>query len=178
MSKTASKTNHIWDDQSIELVKKLWAEGVSASIIAARIGGITRSSVLGKVHRLRLPLSRSASKGGGSHKSERLARHRPVRFRPTRVHPEARIRKVAKPLHEVEGQPVIDTPVPAHSTLMIPFDDLQPHSCRYPYGTSNYLFCGKPKERGSYCSEHVAICCAPGSNLRSVGLQRSLMEAA
>ena len=44
-----------WTDERVELLKKLWGEGLSASQIAARLGqGITRNAVIGKVHRLNL----------------------------------------------------------------------------------------------------------------------------
>ncbi len=43
-----------WTDERVELLKKLWADGLSASQIAAELGGITRNAVIGKVHRLKL----------------------------------------------------------------------------------------------------------------------------
>ena len=43
-----------WTDDRVELLKKLWADGLSASQIAAELGGITRNAVIGKVHRLGL----------------------------------------------------------------------------------------------------------------------------
>ncbi len=43
-----------WTDERVELLKKLWAEGLSASQIAGRLGGVTRNAVIGKVHRLGL----------------------------------------------------------------------------------------------------------------------------
>src|ERR1700733_13776414 len=43
-----------WTDERGELLKKLWADGLSASQIAAELGGITRNAVIGKVHRLGL----------------------------------------------------------------------------------------------------------------------------
>src|ERR1700744_4433562 len=41
-----------WTDERGELLKKLWSDGLSASQIAAELGGITRNAVIGKVHRL------------------------------------------------------------------------------------------------------------------------------
>ena len=41
-----------WNDERVELLKKLWADGLSASQIAGRLGGVTRNAVIGKVHRL------------------------------------------------------------------------------------------------------------------------------
>ena len=44
-----------WTDERVELLKKLWTEGLSASQIAGRLGnGVTRNAVIGKVHRLNL----------------------------------------------------------------------------------------------------------------------------
>src|SRR6516165_12541650 len=43
-----------WNDERVETLKKLWAEGFSASQIAAELGGVTRNAVIGKVHRLGL----------------------------------------------------------------------------------------------------------------------------
>src|SRR3981081_234422 len=43
-----------WTDDRVELLKKLWADGLSASQIAGELGGITRNAVIGKVHRLGL----------------------------------------------------------------------------------------------------------------------------
>ncbi len=43
-----------WTDERVELLKRLWGEGLSASQIAAEIGGVTRNAVIGKVHRLGL----------------------------------------------------------------------------------------------------------------------------
>src|SRR5882672_2605604 len=43
-----------WTDERVELLKKLWDDGYSASQIAAELGYITRNSVIGKIHRLGL----------------------------------------------------------------------------------------------------------------------------
>ena len=52
-----------WTDERVEQLKKLWAEGLSASQIAAQLGGVSRNAVIGKVHRLHLP---GRAKSGGS----------------------------------------------------------------------------------------------------------------
>ena len=53
-----------WTDERVELLKKLWSDGLSASQIAAELGGITRNAVIGKVHRLGLSgRAKSASIG-------------------------------------------------------------------------------------------------------------------
>ena len=52
-----------WTDERVELLKKMWGEGQSASQIAKELGGVTRNAVIGKVHRLGLS---NRSGGGGT----------------------------------------------------------------------------------------------------------------
>ena len=44
-----------WTDAKVQTMKSLWAEGLSASQIAGRLGGVSRNAVIGKVHRMGLP---------------------------------------------------------------------------------------------------------------------------
>lgn len=57
-----------WTDERIETLKRRWAEGWSATEIASRLPGISRSAVLGKVHRLGLEKRRTAT--GGRHRNQ------------------------------------------------------------------------------------------------------------
>lgn len=50
-----------WTDERVELLKRMWSEGQSASQIAKELGGVTRNAVIGKVHRLGL-----SNRSGGS----------------------------------------------------------------------------------------------------------------
>ena len=43
-----------WTEERVEMLKRLWQEGLSASQIAGELGGVTRNAVIGKVHRLGL----------------------------------------------------------------------------------------------------------------------------
>ncbi len=43
-----------WTQERVELLRKLWGEGLSGGQIANFLG-VTRSTVMGKVHRLKLP---------------------------------------------------------------------------------------------------------------------------
>ena len=43
-----------WDNDRAEKLKFLWNEGLTASHIATRLGGVTRNAVIGKAHRLKL----------------------------------------------------------------------------------------------------------------------------
>ena len=43
-----------WTPDRVELLKKLWGSGKTASQIAEIIGGVSRNAVMGKSHRLNL----------------------------------------------------------------------------------------------------------------------------
>ena len=43
-----------WNDARVDLLRKLWADGLSASQIADKLGDVSRNAVIGKVHRLEL----------------------------------------------------------------------------------------------------------------------------
>lgn len=50
-----------WTDERVEILKRMWGEGQSASVIAKELGGVTRNAVIGKVHRLGLSNRNTAS---------------------------------------------------------------------------------------------------------------------
>ena len=64
-----------WTDERVEILKKMWGEGQSASQIAKELGGVTRNAVIGKVHRL--GLSNRAGSGGGTAKATTKAEAKP-----------------------------------------------------------------------------------------------------
>ena len=57
-----------WTDERVETLKRMWAEGQSASQIAKELGGVTRNAVIGKVHRL--GLSNRVPGAGGEAETE------------------------------------------------------------------------------------------------------------
>ncbi|HRK63637.1 MAG TPA: GcrA family cell cycle regulator, partial [Terricaulis sp.] len=38
----------MWTEERVATLRKLWAEGLSASQIAKQLGGVTRNAVIGK----------------------------------------------------------------------------------------------------------------------------------
>ncbi|MFZ7091762.1 GcrA family cell cycle regulator [Primorskyibacter sp. 2E233] len=90
-----------WTDERVELLKKMWGEGQSASQIAKELGGVTRNAVIGKVHRLGL----SNRAGGGA--------AAPAPAKPEakpKAKPEAKPKPVkaeAKPKPEPEPKPAV-----------------------------------------------------------------------
>jgi GcrA cell cycle regulator len=78
-----------WTDERVEILKKMWGEGQSASQIAKELGGVTRNAVIGKVHRL--GLSNRTTAGAATAKVEPKAKAAPkpaAKAKPAEVEPE------------------------------------------------------------------------------------------
>jgi GcrA cell cycle regulator len=156
-----------WTDERVELLKKLWTDGLSASRIAAELGGITRNAVIGKVHRLGL---------AGRAKSPSSA---PPRPRKPRSH--ALMLRVSRPTLrgntalaqafdlEVEAEPeVIDNVIPLGQRRSLL--ELTEETCRWPIGDpggAEFFFCGGQAIVGlPYCAHHSRVAYQPANARR------------
>jgi GcrA cell cycle regulator len=137
MGRASDKIGGVWTDPCIEALKTLWADGLSCSRIAAKLGnGITRNAVIGKVTRLGLPPRLTTTS----------------RARSVYVYKPAAPRTVP-----------VDPSVPEPEYLCPPGTFPDGPACRYPKGdtnTPNWQMCGQPVEQyGSpYCNFHRARC--------------------
>ena len=167
-----------WTDERVELLKKMWTEGQSASQIAKELGGVTRNAVIGKVHRL--GLSNRATTTGAAAKP--AAKEKPAPKPKVEAKPKAEP-KPAAPAAKVEPE---DKPIPmsAARRAIIPagqplppqpsaneispealakvFEvekgakrlnlmELTERTCKWPVGdpaTDDFWFCGLPVQQG------------------------------
>ncbi|MDO6726065.1 MAG: GcrA family cell cycle regulator [Cognatishimia sp.] len=88
-----------WTDERVELLKKMWGEGQSASQIAKELGGVTRNAVIGKVHRL--GLSNRAGSGGAKAESKPKAEAKP------KAAPKPKAPPKEKPMPEMKTEPAV-----------------------------------------------------------------------
>jgi hypothetical protein len=130
-----------YDDATIKKLIEMWNEKYTSSQIGAELK-ITRSAVMGMVYRLKQrglidPLS-----------------HKPV----PKPKPEPKEKKII--IRKKRTAPVFIKPKPVkHMPLTLM--QLRTNSCRYVVNeghASQFLFCGKPQEKGSYCMEHAQLC--------------------
>ena len=169
-----------WTEERVELLKKLWMEGFSASQIAAELGdGVTRNAVIGKVHRLKLsgrakpasaaaprarttprssgPRRIAAPSGGGARASlsSGMMKQRSVVSAPMLG---ATALKISEEVHvEAYVAPQVQElfiPVEQRLTLL----QLSEHTCKWPIGdplTADFYFCGQHANDGRpYCEFH------------------------
>ncbi|MGR3363430.1 MAG: GcrA family cell cycle regulator [Maritimibacter harenae] len=98
-----------WTDERVELLKKMWSEGQSASQIAKELGGVTRNAVIGKVHRLGLS-NRAA--GGAATTAKAPAKEKPA-AKPAAAKKPAPKKADPKPEPAPEAEEAAPDPKPA-----------------------------------------------------------------
>lgn len=157
-----------WDDNRIEQLKKLWSDGLSASQIAAELGGVTRNAVIGKVHRLGLS-------GRAKAKPASVARPRKVVKTAARTSTVS-VRGNLAVVEMVEIEPVV---MPARDNVVIPMSrrisimELREGVCRWPMGDPlqpDFAYCGGDCQVGkTYCEAHARIAFQPHSDRRRAG---------
>jgi len=145
-----------WTDERVELLKKLWQDGLSASQIAAELGGVTRNAVIGKVHRLGLS---GRGQPTSSIKRQRRTHSTGIRrLRPVTVGNLA-LKNNLDYLPEAELQPRKNVVVPIPLKLSI--YQLNEHTCKWPIGDpgqEEFHFCGHDSlESGPYCEYHAGV---------------------
>lgn len=96
-----------WTEERTEYVKKRWAEGASATLIATELGGgVTRNGVIGKVSRLKLkshgPNAVKSSTRMAKRTPEQIAEDSRVRSTMMRKHGNAGHPKAAAIVHRAE----------------------------------------------------------------------------
>jgi GcrA cell cycle regulator len=159
-----------WSDDRVELLSKLWGEGLSASQIAAALGGgVTRNAVIGKVHRL--GLSGRAKPGAGA--ATRPAKQRPASPVPAQLDggrtpprdPEQLMRPTLAADQRWELEQV-EIPESQRVSIM----ELRDTTCRWPLGDpskTDFAFCGGRAVAGlPYCGHHCRIAYQPAAERR------------
>jgi len=167
-----------WTEERVELLKKLWLEGLSASQIAGVLGeGVTRNAVIGKVHRLKLTgRAKPASSAPRARTAPRTPNVRRISTGSQR--PSSGIASMMKSRNmsgggSIQGATALKMEdefqrevyvAPQVQELYIPEDQrlsllqLNEHTCKWPIGdplTPDFYFCGQHSEEGKpYCDFH------------------------
>jgi GcrA cell cycle regulator len=159
-----------WTEERVELLIRLWDEGLSASRIASELGGsITRNAVIGKVHRLGLA-GRAKANAPMAHRNRK-----PVQppatpatgsFPPGGADPGV---PATEPQPGNGPEPL--SPAADHVRLAlserVTIMELRESMCRWPLGdptTADFRYCGARAITGlPYCSHHAQIAYQPAA---------------
>jgi GcrA cell cycle regulator len=143
-----------WTDERVELLKKLWQDGLSASQIA----------VIGKVHRL--GLSGRAKAPSSSVPRQRKPRVASQMFRTPRTMMRGATALAMQPQYDYDPEP---EPEPIENIIPIgqrcSLLELDQEKCHWPIGDPgqpDFFFCGGKTNTGTpYCGYHGRVAYQP-----------------
>lgn len=152
-----------WTDERVELLKKLWQDGLSASQIASELGGLTRNAIIGKVHRLGLTgRGQPTSSIKRQRRTYAIRRGRPegaVYINPKLLATAGNL--ALKPDHmpeEIRLRRDVIVPIPRKLSIF----QLTNKTCKWPIGDpgqDDFHFCGHDSlENIPYCEYHAGVC--------------------
>lgn len=148
-----------WTDQRVEDLRKLFADGFSASQIAAQLGFLTRNAVIGKLSRLGLKRGKPVPRIEAARAPRKMGRPRKTRVES--------IMPSYKQVTRIVGGRIMDVVEFDNSNLRqavvislnISLIDLEHGQCKYPTSDAPTLFCGTEQEvHSSYCPQHAELC--------------------
>ena len=162
-----------WTDDRVELLKKLWLDGRSASQISNELGGgVTRNAVIGKVHRMGMSgRTKTPEMPVASAKPKDRQQARPQVSRPTGPVVRGNLALALTPAPAIKPTPRssdnVVIPISERVTLM----ELREAMCRWPLGDPtqpDFRFCGirSPGSLGPYCKHHCTIAYQPAQDRR------------
>jgi GcrA cell cycle regulator len=144
-----------WTEERVELLRRLWIENFSASRIAAELGGVSRSAVIGKIHRL--GLSERDQPASSLKRQPRLPRSERRVWRPASIGNTALKAELEMP-GMPEPQP-FPSAVPIAKRLTV--EKLTERTCKWPIGDprkEDFHFCGHASLKVlPYCLYHARL---------------------
>jgi len=183
-----------WTDDRVEILKKMWGEGQSASQIAKELGGVTRNAVIGKVHRLGLSNRAGSTKPAPKEKAAAKPAAKPRAAKPTtkaKAEPATTsatpapvpmsaarraIIPAGQPLppqpsaNEISPEALASVREVEKKAKKLTLMELTERTCKWPIGdpaTEEFWFCGLNVQAGKpYCEAHVGVAFQPMSSRR------------
>jgi GcrA cell cycle regulator len=147
-----------WKDEAkVELLKELLPMGLSAQQMAARIGGVSRNAVIGKIHRLGLAGSPDRQVLRKKRQRSRAERTHQKRWRRPMSMRQNRVAELfdAEPLGPTE--PEVFIPENERKRSIVDLADIG--ECKWPIGDprhADFHFCARKQVSGlSYCEFHA-----------------------
>ena len=136
-----------WDNKKIQILKENWGI-LTASVLAEKIGGVSRNAVIGKAYRLNLAAKSIQKKNSFN----LVSQHQENTPQPERKTRKSRFKSL-----------LLDKSFEPENPKSL--EELHDEICRWPIGhpdEEGFYFCGRsPIEGFSYCKLHVLYAFQP-----------------
>ena len=136
----------VWDENKIKILRENWGI-MTASALAAKIGGVSRNAVIGKSHRLGLATKII--------KRSKINQSNQTNYSQKNINKKSRKIKFRSLLLDKNFEPAKN----------LSLEQLTEHTCKYMEGhpnETNSSFCGrKTVEKFSYCPLHLIVVFQP-----------------
>ncbi len=148
-----------WTEKMVEDLKIMWKQGLTTGEIGKRLG-VSKNSVVGKVHRLQLdarpsPIKKKEGNVSDSAAAEKktTVKNKAEKKNPPKTEPTPTVAPAPLPVKPASSV--------GNTSGEVRLTDLDNHTCRWPLGDpkdENFHFCGKKVKIGqTYCEEHAAL---------------------
>lgn len=148
----------LWTAEQTERAQVLWRDGVSAAVIADRLGGgISRNAVIGRMHRTlgkKDNASAARARALSGKMKAKMGKKTKARHFVQRPATPTEVESSRREWAEFQAKSAAKPDAPAVKELRLL--DLEPHHCRWPIGEPTEGFCGDRKVIGlPYCRDHA-----------------------
>lgn len=144
-----------WTEEMIQSLKDMWKQGLTTNEIAKNLG-VSKNSIVGKVHRLNLTARPSPIK-----KKEEIAAEQAAAAAAAAEQAEKSSAKFTRKITINTVEIKTSETEKKSNSRGVELTELDNHTCRWPLGDpreENFCFCGKRVRGGqTYCEEHSAI---------------------
>ncbi len=138
-----------WNEKRLKELEKYWCEDMLTTLEIARIFGVSKNAIVGKIFRLNL--KKGSKNQEGKSKSEKSTTTK-IQTKPKKV---AEKSVVKQNIIQQENKKVVKLEdEPEYGKYR--FDQLTQNKCFWPYGEDDFTFCGRPVAgyKLQYCVEH------------------------
>ncbi len=156
-----------WTEEMVEQLREMWKQGLTTGEIGKRLG-VSKNSIVGKVHRLGLsgrpsPIKKKETAASDNAKKDPASQAKPSKSKNEKIAAAKKTEPESELIEDIVIEEKIEIVPPSYPQRSdkTSLTDLDNHTCRWPIGDpkdENFHFCGKKVRIGqTYCDEHAAV---------------------
>ncbi len=148
----AKKGTFEWNEKRLKELEKYWCEDMLTTLEIAKIFGVSKNAIVGKIFRLNLKKGSKDKEGKNTGKKPNAPKNQ-AKAKQT-LEKVASKQEVTPENNKIVKRPTKMEEKPEYGKYL--FNQLTQNKCFWPYGEDDFTFCGKPVAgyKLQYCMEH------------------------